>query len=217
MVGKGVLYECLKDPGIESVLVVNRRHLGIEHPKLKELIHLDFNDLSAIREELTGYNACFFCLGSVALRIKEDEYRRITHDMTLHMATTLLKINPDITFNYISGLGADRTEKSRIMRMKVKGETENALLALPSNRIFMFRPGYIQPKNGIKPSVRLYLVMYTLFVPLYPLLRITFPKIVTSTDQVGKAMINVGIGGFSKEVLENRDINHLAKKLNPDR
>jgi len=217
MVGKGVLYECLKHPGIESVLVVNRRPLGMEHPKLKELIHLDFNDLSAISEELTGYNACFFCLGSVAVSIKEDEYRRITHDMTLHMAATLLKINPDITFNYISGLGADRTESSRIMRMRIKGETENALLALPSNRVFIFRPGYIQPKNGIKSSVRLYLVMYTLFAPLYPLLKITFPKIVTSTDQVGKAMINVGIGGFSKEILENRDINHLAKKLKPDR
>ena len=212
MVGKGVLYECLRHPEVESVLVINRRTLEINHPKVREIIHQDLSDLSPIREELGGYDVCFFCVGSVSLKISKEDYYHVTHDLTLHMATTLLKINAGLTFIYISGLGADSGEKSRIMRMRVKGEIENSLLALPLAKAFMFRPGYIQPKHGVRSSNTLYRVMYSLFAPLYPILKWLFPKIITSTELLGKAMINTALAGHDNPIVENREINLIAEK-----
>ncbi len=212
MVGKGVLMECLKHPEVESVLVINRRPLGTKHPKLTEIVHANFNDLSAIAGKLAGFDACFYCVGVVSLRITEDEYHQITHDLTVYIAATLLEINPGLTFIYISGWGSDNREKSRVMRMRVKGKTENSLLALPSGKCYMFRPGYIQPRDGIKSRTTAYRLMYSLFAPLYPLLKSLFPKIVTSTRHVGKAMIAVALNGYPRKIAENRDITELARK-----
>ena len=211
MVGKGVLFECLKDPRVESVLVINRSSLGMNHPKLKEIIHSDFFDLSPIRKEFTGYNACFFCLGVTSFRMSEEAYHKITHDLTLHMAHTILELNPDLTFIYVSGTGTDSSEKGRVMWARVKGKTENALLGLSFKNAYMFRPGFIQPKDGIRSRTKLYNALYTIFTPLYPILNRLFPRYITSTDRVGKAMIEVTQKEFSKKHLENRDINELIK------
>ena len=149
MVGKGVLLECLESPHVESVLVINRHSVDLKHEKLKEIIHTDFQDLSAIEEQLTGYNTCYFCLGVSAAGMSEKDYSRITYDLTLNFAQTLLKLNPELTFCYISGAGTDSSEKGRMMWARVKGKTENALLALPFKAAYMLRPAFIQPMKDI--------------------------------------------------------------------
>ena len=207
MVGKGVLYECLESNDVESVLVVNRQALGIEHNKIKEIILNDFHDLSSIRDQLQGYNACFFCLGISSVGLSEEKYHKVTYDLTLHFANTLQELNPDLTFIYVSGEGTDSSEKGRMMWARVKGKTENALLGMPFKAAFMFRPGYIQPMRGIKSRTRAYNALYFIFKPLYPLLKWLFPKHVTTTDNVGKAMIAVTLNGYKKKWLGNGDIN----------
>ena len=210
MVGKGVLLECLESPDIESVLLINRRSIEMEHDKLKEIVHKDFYDLSTIEEQLQGYDACFFCLGVSAYRMSEEDYTKITHDLTLHFADTLLNLNPEMTFCYVSGQGTDGTEKGRMMWARVKGKTENDLLAMPFKKAYMFRPGFIQPMKGIKSSTKMYNTMYSIIKPLMPLLRFLFPKSITNTDRVGKAMINSVTIGYDKTHLDNQDINQLA-------
>lgn len=210
MVGKGVLLECLESQDIGSVLLINRRSIDMEHDKLKEIVHKDFHDLSTIEEQLKGYDACFFCLGISAYGMSEEDYTKITYDLTLHFANTLLNLNPEMTFCYVSGQGTDGAEKSRMMWANVKGKTENALLALPFKKAYMFRPGFIQPMKGIKSSTKMYNTMYAIIRPLLPVLKFLFPKSITNTDRVGKAMINSVTIGYSKTHLDNQDINQLA-------
>ena len=209
MVGQGVLRECLLDPEVESVLSIGRSASGQQHPKLRELLRSDLFDYSAVESQLSGYDACFFCLGVSSAGMAEDKYRRITYDLTLAAARCLARLNPNMTFIYVSGMGTDSSMKSRTMWARVKGETENALLQLPFKRAYMFRPGAIVPRHGIKSKTRVYQVFYTLTGPLLPLLYRWFPKYVTTTEQVGRAMLKVAKNGWPKAVLENSGINAL--------
>jgi len=209
MVGKGVLLECLESPYVESVLVINRHSIGMKHQKLKEIIHTDFFDLSAIKEHLTGYNTCFFCLGVSAAGLSEEEYHRITYDLTLNFAQTILNLNPQLTFCYVSGAGTDSREKSRMMWARVKGKTENTLLTLPFKAAYMLRPAFIQPMKGIRSKTRIYNVFYSIVKPFYPVLK-SFTKIVTNTEKLGKAMINAVIMNYDKKILDNADINNIC-------
>jgi len=207
MVGEGVLHEFLLHPDVESVLVINRRLCGVQHEKLKEIIHKDFFDLSPIEEQLVGYNACYFCAGVSSMGKKEDEYKRITYDLTMNFAQTLVKLNPEMTFCYVSGVGTDSTEKGRSMWGRVKGKTENDLMKLPFKASYMFRPGYIQPIKGLKNSYK----MYKALAPFYPLWNVLFPKYVVTLEEIGQSMINAVLKGSKKRVLECSDIRNLAK------
>jgi uncharacterized protein YbjT (DUF2867 family) len=206
MVGEGVLHECLKHPEVESVLVINRKPCGVQHSKLKEIIHKDFSDLSPIEDQLTGYNACYFCAGVSSVGKKEDEYKRITYDLTMNFAKTLSRINPDITFCYVSGTGTDSTEKGKVMWARVKGKTENDLMKMGFNDAYMFRPGYIQPTKGL---LRAYKILKVI-APLYPVWKTLFPKYVVTLEEVGLAMINSVLKGYDKKILECGDIRILS-------
>lgn len=208
MVGEGVLFECLENQDVESVLVINRRPLGMDHPKLKEIIHRDFYDLTAIEGQLKGYNACYFCLGTSSVGMKEPEYRRITYDLTMHVAEVLSRQNPDMTFCYVSGAGTDSTEKGNVMWARVKGKTENDLRKLPFNQVFAFRPGFMKATEGQKnlPSWYKYLGW------LYPIVKAIFPNGASTLTQVGGAMINVTKYGYDKGILEVKDINLLGDR-----
>ncbi len=210
MIGSGVLRECLDDARVGSVLVVGRSSCGVKHEKLREIIHRDFFDYAAIRHRLAGYDACFFCLGVSAAGKSEEEYHRLTYDLTLAAARTLAELNPAMTFCYVSGVGTDTTERGRMMWARVKGKTENHLLQLPFRAAFMFRPGYIQPRKGVRSKTPLYQAMYTILAPLYPLLRRLFPKYVTTTEHVALAMIQVAAAGHPQSVIDPHDINTLA-------
>jgi uncharacterized protein YbjT (DUF2867 family) len=207
MVGEGVLHECLNHDSVEKVLVIGRRPCGYDHPKLSEIIHDDFRDLSSIEKQLGGYNACFFCLGASSVGMKEADYRSLTYDLTMHMARTLSKCNRDMTFCYVSGAGTDSTEKGKLMWARVKGKTENDLMKLPFKRAFGFRPALMIPTKGLKRTHGYYKVM----APLFPLFRIFFPHYISTLQEVGLAMINAAARGYEKPVLEVRDINALAK------
>ena len=207
MVGEGVLHEALNHPDVESVLVINRRSCNVTHPKLKEIIHDNFYDLSSIRDQLTGYNACFFCLGTTSVGKKEDEYRKITFDLTKEFADTLHKLNPDMTFCYVSGSGTDSSEKGKLMWARVKGRTENYILSVFGNA-YMFRPALITPTKGLNNTLK----MYKLFAPLIPFVKLFFPAYVCSLREIGLAMINSVLKGYDKKVLEVNDIKKLAAK-----
>ena len=210
MVGQGALRECLDHADVTSVLVVGRSSSGIKHEKVREVIHDDFLDYSGIEDALRGYNACFFCLGVSAAGMSEQDYHRVTYEFTLRAAETLAKLNPDMTFCYVSGTGTDSTERGRSMWARVKGKTENHLMRLPFKAAFMFRPGYIQPLKGIKSKTRLYRWSYAVVGPFYPVLKTLFPRFVTTTEKLGLAMIRVAGSGYPRQVLENRDINALV-------
>ena len=210
MVGKGVLFECLESSQIESVLVINRASIDIKHEKLKEVIHTDFSNFTSLEEVLAGYDACFFCLGVSAVGMSEEKYTNITYDLTLRFANTLLKVNKDIIFNYVSGTGTDSSEKGRSMWARVKGKTENDLMSLPFQKAYMFRPGVIIPQKGIKSKTPIYNAFYVIFKPLLPVLKSIAPKSVTTTTQVGQAMIKSVTRDYANVYLENRDINELA-------
>ncbi len=208
MVGQGVLRECLLDPGVVEVLAIGRNATGQVHPKLREVATPDFMNVAAVAPELKRFDACFFCLGVSSSGMAEMEYRRVTFDVTLAVARTLAQQNPDMTFIYVSGAGTDSTGRGRSMWARVKGQTENALLALPFKAV-MFRPGGIAPLHGIKSRTRLYRVLYAWTGPLWPLLYRAFPQFVTTTEQVGRAMLRVARFGAPKRILETRDINAL--------
>lgn len=210
MVGKGALYECLDHPDVEAVLIVNRNPLGMKHDKLKEIVHSDFYDLSAIKGELTGYDACFFCLGTTSAGKSEEVYRKITYDLTMHFAKSFLAMNPDSQFIYVSGVGTDSTEKGRTMWARVKGKTENDILNLGFKRAYMFRPGAILPKRGIKSRTALYNFFYILFWPFFPIFKM-FPKSVTDTSRLGIAMIKAVTNGYEKNLIEPPDIYAIYK------
>jgi len=206
MVGEGVLHECLLHSDVESVLVINRKPCGVKHEKLKEIIHKDFFDLSAIEDQPKGYNACYFCAGVSSVGKKEDEYTRITYDLTMNFANKLVKLNSDMTFCYVSGVGTDSTEKGRSMWARVKGKTENDLLKLPFKAAYMFRSGYIQPTKGLKNAYK----AYKIFAPFYPLIKLLFSKYVVTLKQLGLSMINSTLYGSDKKILECRDIVNLS-------
>ncbi len=208
MVGEGVLHECLQHSEVEKVLVINRKPCGVVHPKLTEIIHSDFYNISAVSDQLKGYNACFFCLGVTSVGKKEPEYFKLTYTLTMHMAEILAKLNSGMTFCYISGAGTDSSEKGKMMWARVKGKTENNLMKLPFNQVFAFRPGFIQPTKGLKNTQKAYKVMG----PIIPLLKLVFPKMVGSLKELGLAMINSRLYGYDKKVLEVMDIRELSKK-----
>src|SRR5215469_4587306 len=207
MVGQGVLRECLLDPDVESVLAIVRKTSPPQHAKLREIVHQDVSDLSAIEGRLAGFDACFFCLGVSAVGMREEEYRRLTYDLTVSVARTLAKLNPAMTFIYVSGAGTDSTERGRLMWARVKGRTENALLQMRFKAVYLFRPAYIQPLEGVRTKTAWYAAFYALARPLYPLLKMILPNYVTTTECVGRAMLNATKRGFPNPVLENRDIN----------
>jgi uncharacterized protein YbjT (DUF2867 family) len=209
MVGAGVLIECLEDPRVRSILVLGRTPSGVVHPKLRELVRSDFFDYSDAQADLKGHDACFFCLGVSSAGMTEAAYHRLTYELTLSAATSLADLNPDLTFCYVSGEGTDSSERGRFMWARVKGKTENHLLRLPF-KAYMFRPGFIQPLKGVRSKIKLYQTLYTALRPLYPWLRRLLPGHVTTTVNVGRAMIRVAASGYSKRVLANPDINMLA-------
>ena len=209
MVGQGVLRECLRDPEVERVLVIGRSSIGIQDEMVREIVHRDFLDFSNIEDQLGGYNACFFCLGVSSVGMEEQAYTRVTYDFTMAAAQVLAKQNPGMTFIYVSGTGTDSSEQGRLMWARVKGKTENALFKLPL-KAYMFRPGYIQPLDGIKSKTKLYGALYSVVGVFYPMLLAMFPKYVTTSEQVGRAMICVAKRGAAKRWLENDDINHCC-------
>ena len=209
MVGQGVLRECLLDPGVQRVLAVGRGSTGLRDEKLRELVLPDVSDLSAVEAELTGFDACFFCLGVSAVGMSEERYATLTYDLTLAVAHTLARLNPGMTFVYVSGAGTDGTERGRAMWARVKGRTENALRRLPFKAAYMFRPAAIVPMHGVRSKTTWYRVLYAVMTPLYPALKALFPNGVTTTEQVGRAMLAVARRGYQTAVLETRDINGL--------
>jgi hypothetical protein len=188
------------------VLVISRKPSGIVHPKLKEIIHADFYDFSAIEKQLKGYDACFFCLGISSIGVKEDAYFKITHTLTLHVAETLCRLNPGMTFCYVSGAHTDSSEKGRSMWARVKGKTENDLFKLPFKQVFAFRPGYMHPTPGLKNTIS----GYKYFSWLYPVLRKIFPGSVNTLSELGLAMINIATAGYPKKIIDPKDIVILA-------
>jgi uncharacterized protein YbjT (DUF2867 family) len=206
MIGQAVLRECLLDPSVTEVVTVGRTVTGKQDPKLREIAHADLFDLAPIRADLADADGCFFCLGVSSAGMSEDAYRRITYDLTMAAANLFADAKPDVTFVYVSGQGTDSTEKGRTMWARVKGKTENDVLALLPNA-YMFRPGYIHPMNGEKPRSRVYALLIPVVRPLYPVLRRLMPKSTTTTENLGRAMIRVARGGAPQRVLESPDIN----------
>lgn len=208
MVGEGVLHECLQHPSVEAVLVINRRPGGVVHPKLKEIIHADFYDLSPIADQLQGYHACFFCLGTTSVGKDKDEYYKITYTLTMHVAETLVGLNPDMTFTYVSGRGTDSTERGRVHWARVKGKTENDLMKLPFKKVFAFRPGFMKPTPGLKNT----LPFYKYINWLYPIGRALSPKNFCALRELGLAMIHCVDLPADRKVIEGQEIIELAKR-----
>jgi uncharacterized protein YbjT (DUF2867 family) len=206
MIGQGVLRECLLDPEVSSVLAIGRTPTGQRHAKLREIRHDDFTDFSQIAGEFAGHDACLFCLGMSSVGMSERDYRRVTYDITMAAARTLAEQRPGATFVYISGAGTNSAGRS--MWARVKGETENALLALPLNA-YMIRPAYIQPTHGTRSKTSWYRLMYAVALPFYPVLRRLFPRYVITSDELGRAMIAIARHGAPKRVLETADLNAL--------
>ena len=209
MVGQGVLRECLLDAGVESVLSVGRSPGGQRHAKLREILHDNFLDFAAIESQSAGYDACFFCLGVSSLGMDEARYRNLTYDITMAAATMLAKLNPQMVFIYVSGQGTDSTESGRLMWARVKGKTENDLLKLPFKAAYMFRPAGIQPLHGIRSKTAWVQTIYVVAAPLLSLLNRVAPNYMTTTEQIGRAMIRVARDGSPKPILESEDINRL--------
>jgi uncharacterized protein YbjT (DUF2867 family) len=210
MIGQGVLRECLIDSDVAKVITVGRRPTGQKHAKLSELICPDLANLAPLEPQLTGFDACFFCLGVSVLGMTEEQYTRVTYDLTTSVAKTLVRTSPGLTFIYVSGAGTDSSERGRAMWARVKGRTENALLSLPFKAAYMFRPGAVLPLHGIRSATRWYNAMYLGLRPLYPVLRRVAPTMITTTERLGRAMLAVARRGYSGPILEMADINRLA-------
>jgi uncharacterized protein YbjT (DUF2867 family) len=209
MVGQGVLRECLLDASVESVLVVGRSPTGQHHAKLQEIRHDDFMNFSAIESELRGYDACFFCLGVSSIGMDAERYRHLTHDVTLAAANTLIRLNPGMVFTYVTGRSTDSTEQGPVRWARVKGKTENDLLKLPFKAAYMFRPAGIQPLHGVRSKTSWVQAIYVVAAPMLSYLARTAPKYMTTSQQLGRAMIKVARDGYPKPVLESEDINSL--------
>ncbi len=209
MVGKGVLLECLDDPRVEKVLVINRSELGIKHPKIMELIHKDFSEFSSVKTELSAYDACFHCMGVSSAGMKEEKFTELTYGISEALATTLFSLNSKMVFTYVSGSGTDSSEKGNTMWARVKGKTENMILNMGFKDAYAFRPGAILPERGIKSKTQLYNVLYILLRPLFPLMKRM--KSVTTTSILGRAMINLYFEPQDLKHLEGRDMNWLGE------
>lgn len=210
MVGKGVLLECLDHKKVTQVLVIGRNQVGIQHPKLKELIHGDFSDFSPVKDQLKGYDACFYCMGVSSIGISEADYNRVTYKFAMALASVLASLNPKMTFNYVSGEGTDSTEKGRRMWARVKGKTENDIIDAGFRQTYMFRPGAIIPLRGIKSRTKAYQFMYDYFMWLVKLVKAIAPNSVVTTTQVGLAMINSVEKGYPTKILRPKDIIKLS-------
>ncbi len=210
MVGRGALRECLADPGVDTVVTLGRTPVADRHPKLREIIHSDLMNYSAVEGEMSGFDACLFCLGVSSAGMTEARYSHLTFDITLAAARTLARLNPQMTFIYVSGAGTDGTERGRSMWARVKGRTENALLALPFKGAYMLRPGIIQPLHGIKSKTRSYRLLYSALSLLLPVLRALFPKSMTSTEELGRVMLSLAKCGDDRHVLEAADIARIG-------
>ena len=206
MVGQGVLRECLLDTNVQLVQTVGRTPTSVQHPKLRNVVHADLFHFEALEASLTGFDACLFCLGVTSSGKAEEDYERVTYGITMAAAETLCRLNPQMTFIYVSGMGADSSEQGRTMWARVKGSTENALLRLPFKAAYMFRPGIIEPLDGIKSKTNVYQIFYTLCKPLLPLIRLIFPNQIVTTRQVGRAMLTVARHGWPKRVLEIQEL-----------
>jgi uncharacterized protein YbjT (DUF2867 family) len=211
MVGAGALIECLADPRVRSVVAVTRSATGRHHPKLREVLHENFFEYQALREEFAACDACFFCLGVSSVGMSEAEYTRLTYDLTLSAASAMVAVNTRLTFCYVSGVGTDSTERGRTMWARVKGRTENALLAMPFKAAYMFRPGYIQPIGGVSSKTAWVQAALTVVAPLYPVLHRLAPRSTTTTANLGRALIQIAASGYDKRILYSRDINALAR------
>lgn len=215
MVGQGALRECLLDPRVTEVRAPVRRPTGEQHPKLREIVHGDFTNMDPLGPHLEGLDACLFCLGVSSAGMSEADYTKVTYDTAMAAAQALLAKSPGITFLFVSGNGTDSTEKGSTMWARVKGKTENALLAMPFKAAFMLRPGYIQPLHGVRSSTGWLRTVYAVLGPLYPLWRALFPRYVTTTEDLGRVMVELGASGAGKAVLENADIVAKARTLEP--
>ena len=209
MVGQGVLLECLRDPDVELVMTVGRTATGVRDPKLREIVHRDLLDYSGMEASLAGFDACFFCLGVASSGMKEADYERVTYGFPVAAAEALSQVNPGMTFVYVSGSGTDSSEKGWSMWASVKGRAENALLRLPLNA-YMFRPGFIEPLDGIQSKTSMYRKFYKVFGPLLPVLRRALPGQIVSTREIGQAMLNVAKRGYTKRILETKDIRAVV-------
>jgi uncharacterized protein YbjT (DUF2867 family) len=209
MVGQGVLRECLLDPGVERVVTIGRSVTSQQHPKLQQIVHADLYDYSAIESQLAALDACFFCLGVTSAGMSEEAYHHVTVDITVAAAETLSRLNPNMTFIFVSGAGSDSSEKGRTMWARVKGKAENAVLRMPFKG-YVFRPGVIQPLHGIRSRTKIYRVLYAILGPLVPLLRRFLPRYVTTTEIIGRAMLTVARKGAPVKVLESADINRVG-------
>ena len=207
MVGQGVLRECLLDPRVSDVVVVGRTPTGRSEAKLREIVRADLTELSPIADQLSDVDACSFCLGVSSVGMNEADYRRVTYDLTIAAARVLYGVNPALRFSYVSGQNTNT--QGRAMWARVKGETEDALLAM-SPQTYMFRPGFIQPQHGVRSKTRLYSTVYSATGALFPVLRRLFPSAVTTTERLGRAMVTVAVQGASKRILETRDINAIG-------
>ena len=207
MVGQGVLRECLIDPGVEAVLSVGRSPLGVAHPKLRELLHKDFTDYSAIEPQLAGYDACFFTLGVSSIGMDAERYRHLTYDLTMTAARTMARLNPGMVFTYVTGRGTDSTEQGSLMWARVKGKTENDLLKLPFKAAYMFRPAGIQPLHGVRSKTGWINAVYALTAPLLAVMVRATPNYMTTSERLGRAMIKVARDGYPRPILESADIN----------
>lgn len=212
MVGKGLLLEAIDDSDVEEILLVNRRPLNFDNPKVNELVLPDFLKISDVKEQLSGYDVCFFCAGISAVGLSEEEYTRITYDITLGFAKSLLEINPASKFLYVSGMGTDSTLQSKQMWARVKGKTENELLKLGFSDAYMMRPAFIYPERGIKSRTKLYNIGIAIFSPFYPLLK-KAKKIVTNSSTLGKVMLLLAKEGNNNKVIENLEINKIGEKF----
>lgn len=210
MVGQGVLRECLLAPQVDAVLSIGRTPIGETHPKLTEIVLPSFGDLTQVEDRLGGYEGCFFCLGVSSAGLREEEYAKVTYDLTISVASTLARLNPGMTFVYVSGAGTDSTGRGRSMWARVKGRTENALLRMPFRAAYMFRPGLIQPRHGIRSKTRSYRLVYLVLGPLVALVAAVSPNALTTTEKVGRAMIHAVERGAPVRLLGTREINQLA-------
>ncbi len=210
MIGEGVLYECLRHPQVEKVLVISRSSTGYVSPKLIEIIHKDFFDLTPLNDRMKGFNACYFCLGTTSVGKTEAEYTKFTYTLTMNFATTLATLNPDMTFCYISGVGTDSTEKGRTMWARVKGKTENDLAKLSFRQVYNFRPGGIIPSIPLKPT-QTYFKTYKYVGWLFPIMKILTPNYVIPLKDLAMAMINTSLTGYDKKIIEVKDMKVLAK------